>query len=73
MKLNYSILHYSSVSFTSILIFSILFTIQNLAFTILFNKFTIVIFDAFYLHQLIFIVTSILFMKRFLKINSSYK
>ena len=73
MKVYYRFLHHSSIIFSSMLMFSILFTTQNIIFNLLFKKLTIVVFNTFYLHQLIFILTSIILIKKFVKFDSLYK
>lgn len=73
MKVYYKFLHCSSIIFSSMLLFSILFTIQNITFNLFLNQLTIVVFNKFYLHQLVFILTSILLIKKFVKFDSSYK
>lgn len=73
MKAYYKVLHYLSIIFSFMLLFSILFTVQNTAFNLLLKRLTVVVFDKFYLHQLIFILTSILLIKRFVKLDSLYR
>lgn len=73
MKVYYKVLHYLSIMFSSVLLFSILFTVQNTAFNLLLKQLTIVVFDKFYLHQLIFILTSVLLIKKFVKFDSLYR
>lgn len=73
MKVYYRFLHHSSIIFSSMLLFCVLFTIQNIIFNLLLKQLTIVVFNTFYLHQLIFILTSILLIKKFVKFDSSYK
>lgn len=73
MKVYYKFLHQSSIVFSSMLLFSILFTIQNFAFNLFLRQLTIVVFNKFYLHQLVFVLTSILLIKKFVKFDSSYK
>lgn len=73
MKVHYKLLHQSSIIFSSVLVFSVLFTIQNTMFNLLLKQLTVVVFNKFYLHQLVFILTSILIIKKFVKFDSSYK
>lgn len=73
MKVHYKYLHYLSIIFSFMLLFSILFTIQNTVFNLLLKQLTIVVFDKLYLHQLIFILTSILLIKKFIKFDSLYR
>lgn len=73
MKIYYKVLYYLSIVFSFMLIFSILFTIQNTAFNFLLRQLTVVVFNKFYLHQLVFILTSILLIKKFVKFNFLYR
>lgn len=71
--MKYKILHYISVINLKVFIFCLLLTILNLTYTKLLNLPIIIVFDKFYLHQLIFIVISIYILEKYIKVDSSWR
>ena len=74
MKKNiYSLLHTASILGSYSLAFSIVFFIQNFTIGKIYNINKIIIFDKFYLSECIFIITSILIVKKYIKPYSPYE
>lgn len=74
MKKYYKVLYYISIISTFFTAFGIIFSIQNIIFNLMFNTTNlIVVFSKVYLHQLIFIVTSLIFIKKYIIFDSPYK
>lgn len=74
MKKTSKNLHYISIICTFLATFGIIFSVQNIIFNLLFNTTnSIVVFNKFYLHQLIFIATSLIFINKYITFSSPYK
>ncbi len=73
MKLVLRLLDFVSKLGSYILIFSLLFLIQKYTLGYLFNLREIVLFNIVYLYEILFSVTSILFIKKFVKVSSPYE
>lgn len=67
-------LHYLSIICTFLATFGFIFSVQNIVFNLIFNSANqIVVFNTFYLHQLIFIATSLIFINKYITFSSPYK
>lgn len=74
MKKAFKGLHYISIICTFLATFGVIFSVQNIIFNLIFNSTSaILVFNKFYLHQLIFIATSIIFINKYVTFNSPYK
>lgn len=74
MKKTSKSLHYISIICTFLATFGIVFSAQNIIFNLIFNAANqIVVFNTFYLHQLIFIATSLIFINKYVTFSSPYK
>jgi hypothetical protein len=72
MKTLYRIFHYISCLASWVLIFAILFLLQEYTIGLIpgFNQ--IVVLNTFYLHELLFLITSIFIIIKFVKVNSPW-
>jgi hypothetical protein len=73
MKLQYKVLHLISKVSMYTLIFTILFLVQKYTIGIFFNLRKIILFNKFYLYEFLFVFTSVLIIKLFIKIGSPYE
>ncbi|WP_026678761.1 hypothetical protein [Fictibacillus gelatini] len=66
------LLHWLSVAGTSMIIFGMLYLAQRYTIGLLFS-FNDIKIKGFPVHVIVFTITSLLFMKKFIKISSPYK
>ena len=72
MKKLYIVLDYISKTNTYILAFSILFLLQKYTIGFMFGLNNIIIFDKVHFYEMLFALSSVLVIKRYIKVSSPY-